>query len=130
MRNLNDLGIRIRVHMAIIGWYNGNSEIRVFRPDQGQRRASTASRNGRPRNGSHDPFRLDVAGLRAGILPDGGWLAEHGRESCYFIAMDRTREDERVGILRTFLAKTQQESLYLEVQVNIEVRFVTRGPES
>ena len=42
----------------------------------------------------------------------------------YSIYMDESRLDELQELLREFISKTQQESIYLEIQRNIEVRFV------
>ena len=43
----------------------------------------------------------------------------------YFIAMERSRIDELVEILKTFINKTLQEALYLEIHDNVEFRFIT-----
>ena len=45
----------------------------------------------------------------------------------YFIAMERPRIDELVEILQTFINKTLQEALYLEIHDNVEFRFIKRG---
>lgn len=43
----------------------------------------------------------------------------------YAIVMDETRIDEVVRILKEFRSKTLQESIYMEVQRNLEIRFIT-----
>ena len=45
----------------------------------------------------------------------------------YFIAVERNRLSELLEILQTFIGKTQQEALYVEVHENIEFLYVTRG---
>src|SRR5579871_1371423 len=45
----------------------------------------------------------------------------------YFVVMERSRIDQLIEILRVFLGKTLQESIYLEIHENIEFRFITRG---
>jgi hypothetical protein len=43
----------------------------------------------------------------------------------YSIVMDESRIDEVVRILKEFRSKTLQESIYMEVQRNLDIRFVT-----
>src|SRR5690348_4614618 len=42
----------------------------------------------------------------------------------YFVVLDESRLGELEQALRDFKAKTQQESIYLEVQRDVDVRFI------
>jgi hypothetical protein len=42
----------------------------------------------------------------------------------YFVVLDETRVDELEQALRDFKAKTQQEAIYLEIQRDVDVRFI------
>ncbi len=45
----------------------------------------------------------------------------------YFIVIEESRLGELIAILEGFLKGTLQEAIYLEIQRNLEFRFITRG---
>lgn len=92
--------------------------------------------NGRPLQAEIDDLEMDLTIHFVGWTFQGyvrGYYRMADGTPCmdvsasYFIAMERSRLDELVGILQTFVNKTCQEALYLEIHDKIEFRFVTRG---
>ena len=55
-------------------------------------------------------------------MPDGSQSVDD-LES-YFVIIDDTRVDELEQVLRDFKSKTTQEAIYLEIQRNVDIRFV------
>ena len=61
--------------------------------------------------------------LSSDCTPSANWYAPR-RNTAYAIILDESRVDELEQVLRDFKNKTTQEAIYLEVQHNIEFRFV------
>lgn len=92
--------------------------------------------NGRPLQAEIDDLEMDLTihfvgwtfqGYVRGFYRMSDGTPSMDVSASYFVGMERERESELVEILRTFLGKTLQEAIYLEIQDNIDFRFVTRG---
>jgi hypothetical protein len=92
--------------------------------------------NGRPLQAEIDDLEMDLTIRFVGWTFQGyvrGFYRMADGTPCmdvsasYFISSERSRLDELVGVLQTFINKTLQEALYLEIHENIEFRFITRG---
>lgn len=62
-------------------------------------------------------------------LFQGAWKMKTGERkmdtsAVYMIVMAETRVSELEDILRSFKARTRQESLFLEIERNVDVRFL------
>ena len=55
-------------------------------------------------------------------MADGAQMVDH--HVAYMVIFDESRVPELEDVLRRFKAKTAQESIYLEIQYNFEVRFI------
>ena len=55
-------------------------------------------------------------------MPDGTQALDES--AAYFVVLDETRIGELEGLLRQFKSRTLQEAIYLEIQRDVEVRFL------
>lgn len=95
--------------------------------------------NGRPLQAEIDDLEMDLTIHFVGWTFQGyvrGYYRMSDGTPCmdvsasYFISAERSRLDDLVQVLQAFINKTIQEALYLEIQDNIEFRFITRGPRN